>query len=1203
MKNNIKPKYLLARLILIVLMVLVFDTNSSGQESVNQNFIKTRVPKVALTTLGNQDTTNLIMSIQYIDGLGRPVQNVGFRSSPAGTDIVQPVVYDSYGRIAVKYLPYAASSGSAAFRTDAITNLQGFYYPVNPIDQPAGVVRTDKPYAVTVFEPSPLNRVSEQGFMGAAWQPAASRTTTGRTVITNYASNSIGDFSDGLTTNNPGSRKVVLYKVTIGGPNYQRTLVRDASLYYTENQLVVTITKNENWITSDGCLNTKEVYTDKNGRLILERTYNKLTSSQLEMLSTYYVYDDFGNLCFVLPPKATPDAVSGIPSSIDDLCYQYCYDERQRLVLKRVPGKEWELLFYNTLDQVVCTQNGNQRNMSSSTASQEASFTKYDALGRVIVVGTMTVPNTINTTNITTTRTQILAAIAAVIPKWETSDNTNTIGYTNTSFPITGTTPLLINYYDGYTDIPSLPATFVAPSGTSDRTTGLLTATRTSILNNATYKLWAVHYYDEEGRETTTFREHFQGGANNYDAINHNNYDKITTSYNFNGLLTQVVRYHYLNGAQKLSITNQYTYDHVLRSIKTGELIQVIGGPPGTSVTLSELNYNAIGQVKRKRHHSEDGINYMGEISYTYNPRGWLKTLTPIGSSFAEELKYEDPDASGTTPQYNGTISQFNYSGSYSGNRTFKYTYDKLNRLTSAVTNQADLDETISYDNAGNIRSLIRTGPGAANLAYTYVANSNKLSSVTKNGSAFRSYTYDANGNASSDGNLGSNTQTIVYNVLNLPQVVKKGSTTYATYYYDATGQKLRSIQNLDQSGTSVSITKDYVDGIVYNGSTIEFIETEEGKAVPIGNKYTYTQELKDYLGNIRASFDKDPNALVMTARLIQEDEYYAFGLQRSRYDMSNGSLFLYNGKEKQITLNNQYDYGARFYDPLIARWNAIDPMADGYNDISPYNYALNNPINFIDPTGADAESTLGWIKDDNGNISWDPSINSLQEFKDSGKSGKYMGMEGYGIDSGSGQTIHYNRDGTQNQYTANLGEAVVVGARTGVGQPGALEGAIPVWGSTRSSIDHFQHGEWLQGTFQAGMAISDLFLVKSLATAGIKLGAGLIAKASVEAGGEIATKTSIWTSTKNLTSVENAFGHFEKHAAEFPEFYNAKQYVEGTKDFLNNSPIGTFVKKRANGDILKYHPGTNTFGAMNGAGVPKTMFKPNDGITYWLKQ
>lgn len=93
-----------------------------------------------------------------------------------------------------------------------------------------------------------------------------------------------------------------------------------------------------------------------------------------------------------------------------------------------------------------------------------------------------------------------------------------------------------------------------------------------------------------------------------------------------------------------------------------------------------------------------------------------------------------------------------------------------------------------------------------------------------------------------------------------------------------------------------------------------------------------------------------------------------------------------------------------------------------------------------------------------------------------------------------------------------------------------------------------------------------------------------------------------LWTSTKKLSSVENAYGHYKKHKGEFPEFQNAKQYVEGTKNFLNNPSSNTLTKTR-NGNTLMYNPKTNTFGVKDANGTPRTMFRPTDGVKYWDKQ
>ncbi|MDI0912723.1 VENN motif pre-toxin domain-containing protein, partial [Escherichia coli] len=96
---------------------------------------------------------------------------------------------------------------------------------------------------------------------------------------------------------------------------------------------------------------------------------------------------------------------------------------------------------------------------------------------------------------------------------------------------------------------------------------------------------------------------------------------------------------------------------------------------------------------------------------------------------------------------------------------------------------------------------------------------------------------------------------------------------------------------------------------------------------------------------------------------------------------------------------------------------------------------------------------------------------------------------------------------------------------------------------------------------------------------------------------------TQIWTETKKAEPVGNAYGHWTKHGKEFPEYQNAKQYVDAAHNFMTNPPPGTLTKTRPNGDTLYYNPVTNVFASKDINGVPRTMFKPEKGIEYWNKQ
>ena len=182
--------------------------------------------------------------------------------------------------------------------------------------------------------------------------------------------------------------------------------------------------------------------------------------------------------------------------------------------------------------------------------------------------------------------------------------------------------------------------------------------------------------------------------------------------------------------------------------------------------------------------------------------------------------------------------------------------------------------------------------------------------------------------------------------LLNLPLAVTIPTGT-ATYTYDASGNKLRKVSV--KSG--VTTTTDYIGGIEYDNSStaIGFIQTEEGKAVPNGTtNYDYYYYLGDNLGNTRVTFHTDSGAASPT----QKDDYYPFGLEISRGTVPNPkNEYLYNKKELQEEFA-EYDYGARFYDPVIGRWNTIDLLAEVSRRWGTYNYVEDDPIRLTDPDG-----------------------------------------------------------------------------------------------------------------------------------------------------------------------------------------------------------------------------------------------------------
>lgn len=911
-----------------VLISIAGIPNILSSPTTGQNFILTRTfrDSIKMNQLANQRTIDKeSQSIQYLDGLGRPSQSVQLMGSPSYKDVVQHFEYDAFGRESKKYLPYSSPSKSngtdkdGSFKSTAGNDVLNFYSANGGWDP--SVSRTPNPYSVTVFENSPLNRVQQQGSPGASWQPAADRSTvdplaaTGHTVSTDYDTNT-------------GS-EVKLWQIT-----YTGTVPTGAKApgKYGPGKLYKMTTKDENWTSGKG--GTVEEFKDFEGRIILKRVWKGEKVN--DALDTYYVYDDFGDLRYVIPPLVTADFLE---SSADfaNYVYAYRYDGIRRLVEKKIPGKGWEYLIYNKNDQVILTQDALQR------LKKEWSYIRYEAMGRVASSGLYT-----NTTAAQSSRLQIQQLADATASQWESRSSADypTVA---TTFPLAGDNitikQMVTNYYDDYSFTGNATAG-LGFTGTkkSTRVNSLLTGSRVT-LDDGTVPMLSIYYYDDYGRviQSSSQNQFVASGGT----------DVITNSYLFSGELKTSKRVHRPStGGALTTILTTNTYDHVGRLV---EIKKKVNTQP--EIMQSQLSYNEIGQLKQKNLHVSANTAAQ-EIVYGYNERGWLNKINDPSAVnakqvFGMELSYGDK-----VDTYNGNIGTMKWNTQVTTGMSLKpvqsytYSYDKLNMLSRGSYRNEDkiiannkagfFDEELRYDNMGNIDSLRRTN-GSITLSnnFKYAYEGHRLTKVTDSATSTRTngFSYDINGNATTNTRLGITK--IDYNYLNLPVKFTKGSQNLV-YRYSALGQKLTK-----ELGTAKT---DYVNGIQYKNGQIEFIQTEEGRIVPNGSSFIYEYFLQDHLGNTRAVVDH-------SGIIKQIQDYYPFGMEMNQGNALNtaSNLYKYNGKEKQVEMGlDQFDYGARFYDAEIGRWNAVDPLAENNFSLSYYVYAANNPALNIDPDGKD---------------------------------------------------------------------------------------------------------------------------------------------------------------------------------------------------------------------------------------------------------
>ncbi|GAE66940.1 hypothetical protein CIN01S_20_00660 [Chryseobacterium indologenes NBRC 14944] len=879
-------------------------------------------------------------TVQYFDGLGRPKQVVNVKASPLEKDVVTHIEYDQFGRQVKDYLPFPQSGTQ-----------NGAIY-TSPLGNASSVYGGEKIYSEKVLENSPLDRIQQQIQVGNDW--------TGKPVKFDYDANIAGEVYNFVTST---------------------TFQNGATLS------TVKVSEN-NSVSSDGYYNANTLYkstvTDEDGNKTIEfkngqgQTLLVRKNGAIQNVDTYYVYNEYNQLAFVISPKAMGLLIdNGLADSefvldpiLSDLCYQYRYDGRGRLVEKKLPGKGWEYMVYDKADRLILTQDANLRNQ------EQWLFTKYDQFGRIAYTGIM--PGT--------TRTSMQNQIGnQIITETQTSigfSKSGRIAYYTNTYLSDLTTLLSINYYDTYPrDTRKFPPAkildqfvinFDAASNGGISTQGLPTA---SYVKNIEDDKWTMNYiyYDTKGRVIGTHSSNHLGG-----------YTRKESKLDFAGVAQQMITQHKrLDTDTERVITENFEYDAQNRLKKHWHRVD-----SNPQELLAENTYNELSQLSNKK-----VGNNLQSIDYAYNIRGWMTKINDPsnlnGKLFGYALKYQNPVYSNvSTGKYNGNISEIDWVSADNGTvKRYNYQFDGLDRLKNGIYSEPNTtipqnnyyNETLSYDVNGNIQTLKRNrfvqNLGVQlmdNLSYTYTGN--RLNTVTDASGNYGGYPiggntikYDANGNMIN--HLDKGISSIKYNYLNLPNYIKfnrdyvphDDTIAYKSntkYLYNAGGIKLRKtyIYGSGRGNLTETIEKtDYLDGFQYDNDVLSFVPTTEGYYD--FKKNTYIYNYTDQLGNIRLAYYKDASGNV---KIDRTTNYYPFGLEFGAELSTSNSItpnyrYSSQGQEKQRE-TGWSSYRWRNYDATMARFFNVDPLSEKYAYQSHYNFSENRVVD-----GRELEG-LEWI-------------------------------------------------------------------------------------------------------------------------------------------------------------------------------------------------------------------------------------------------
>ena len=631
-------------------------------------------------------------------------------------------------------------------------------------------------------------------------------------------------------------------------------------------------------------MNVSYTFTDEMGHVVLTR---QMKGSETH--DTYYVYDDKGNLCFVLQPMYQSSA------NLDQYAFQYKYDGRNRCIWKKLPGAGYMEMVYDNADRLVFSQDGNQRALTSGNWT----YYKYDGLNRLTEQGTCT-------NKVTTSGTNVL-----VQHFYDSYAFRSQAGFNNSNFP----------------------------DDASGNGKGALTASVATVLGSSN-KIYTAYYYDIKGRVAKTVQSNLLGG-----------YDVTATIYTFTDKPATVTHTHTASGKPTRTEMYTYSYNHADRLLKVehtlgGTKITLadyaydnLGRLQSKSLHGSATNkltyaYNVRGWLtgisgskftQNLYYNNGNGTaKYNGSISSMTWKAGNESTIR--GYKFTYDGLSRLINATyGETAGINTNTNRFSENvTAYDKNGNIK----TLQRYGQTAASGYGLIDNLTFTLGGNL--LNRVDDAAAASAY---GGGFEFKDGVKQANE---YTYDSNGNLTKDLNKGIST--ITYNVLNLPNMVTFSDGSTIAYTYGADGTKLKTVHKTGSTTT----TTDYCGNVVYENGVQKLLLTDEGYVTLSDGKYHYY--LKDHQGNNRVVINQ-------SGTVEETNHYYPFGGVFA--STGNTQPYKYNGKELDTKKGlNWYDYGARHYDAALGRFTTNDPLAEKYYSMSPYTYCADNPVKFIDPNG-----------------------------------------------------------------------------------------------------------------------------------------------------------------------------------------------------------------------------------------------------------